>query len=98
MRNGHGDFEWYHRKFKHDDANTACSCGAKKEPFHFVKCQKTLALYSHWPWPNEMRQRPPYPPNTGAEWRSYMRDPMDSPKAFVAFEKETCFWSRVCPL
>jgi hypothetical protein len=26
-----------------------------------------------------------------------MRELMDSPKAFVAFEKETRFWSRVCP-
>jgi ribonuclease HI len=97
VRSGHGDFEWYHRKFRHDNANTACSCGAKKEPFHFVKCRKTLAKYSRWPWPNKTRQRPPYPPTTGAEWRRYARELMDSPKAFVAFEKETGFWSRICP-
>ncbi|RYO87805.1 hypothetical protein DL763_006223 [Monosporascus cannonballus] len=34
VRTGHGDFAWYHRKLKHDDAKLNCSCGSEKDPEH----------------------------------------------------------------
>src|SRR6202165_3316114 len=31
IRTGHGDFSWYHRKFKHGSSELKCSCGAANE-------------------------------------------------------------------
>ncbi|RYP10892.1 hypothetical protein DL764_000328 [Monosporascus ibericus] len=38
VRTGHGDFAWYHRKLKHDDAKLNCSCGSEKDPEHLPRC------------------------------------------------------------
>jgi hypothetical protein len=46
IRSKHGDFAWYHTKFKHDDANIECSCGRLKTPEHLVHCRKAVALFN----------------------------------------------------
>ncbi|ODM17233.1 hypothetical protein SI65_07632 [Aspergillus cristatus] len=48
-RSGHGDFTEYHVRFKHDDALLTCSCGRRKEPFHFYFCRKGRKAMAH-PW------------------------------------------------
>ena len=42
IRTGHGDFDWYHTKFKHDDVVLNCSCGKKKTLDHLVHCRRTF--------------------------------------------------------
>lgn len=37
-RSGHGDFEAYHIRFTHHDANMRCQCGLPKTPDHFSSC------------------------------------------------------------
>ncbi|KAJ5909173.1 hypothetical protein N7495_001855 [Penicillium taxi] len=34
LRSGHRDFDWYYRKFHHDDAKLECSCGRKNTKAH----------------------------------------------------------------
>lgn len=51
VRTGHGDLAWYHRKFKHEDAELNCSCGSEKDPEHLVRCRKTTSAYRIWPEP-----------------------------------------------
>ena len=38
-RSGHGDFSKYHERFKHEDAELRCRCGARKAPTHFLFCR-----------------------------------------------------------
>ena len=40
IRTMHGDFAWYHRKYKHDDAELLCSCGKDKSPDHLTHCPR----------------------------------------------------------
>ena len=47
-RSGHGDFDWYHRHFKHKD-NQRCSCGGLRAPEHLIYCRKTKQLQQQWP-------------------------------------------------
>ena len=37
-RSGHGDFEAYHVRFHHEDAELLCRCGDAKAPEHFATC------------------------------------------------------------
>src|SRR5699024_8741070 len=46
-RSGHGDFAEYHERFKHDDALLTCSCGRRKEPFHFYHCRHGRTAAAH---------------------------------------------------
>lgn len=45
LRTRHGDFAWYHRKLRHDDAELDCSCGDAKTPKHLVHCRKALTRF-----------------------------------------------------
>jgi len=36
IRTSHGDFTWYHKKFRHEEAKLQCSCGMDKTPDHIV--------------------------------------------------------------
>ena len=40
-RSGHGDFEAYHVRFHHEDAELLCRCGEVKAPDHFATCVAT---------------------------------------------------------
>jgi len=42
IRTMHGDFAWYHKKFRHDNAILQCSCGKDKSPDHIVHCRRTV--------------------------------------------------------
>ena len=39
-RTGHGDFQSYHERFNHENANLTCTCGKSKTPEHFFFCTK----------------------------------------------------------
>ncbi|KAG0159471.1 hypothetical protein PDIDSM_6993 [Penicillium digitatum] len=88
LRSSHGDFDWYHRKFNHEDAKLDCSCGRRKSPEHLALCHKTQKSFRHWPKP------PPTPPTDGIEAVAYLRS-LD-PKQFVELLELTSFYSRVC--
>ncbi|KAG0156216.1 hypothetical protein PDIDSM_3393 [Penicillium digitatum] len=49
LRSSHGDFDWYHRKFNHEDAKLDCSCGRRKSPEHLALCHKPQRSFRHWP-------------------------------------------------
>ena len=49
IRTIHGDFAWYHRKYKHDDAVLLCSCGEEKSPDHLVHCPRMRRRFFQWP-------------------------------------------------
>ena len=90
IRTGHGDFDWYHTKFKHNDAVLDCSCGEKKTPDHLVHCQTTLSMF--WAWP----RRPKWPPHNQQEGWEYLSQLLSSPEDFEKFLRTTGFFSRIC--
>jgi ribonuclease HI len=90
IRTGHGDFDWYHKKFKHDDAVLNCSCGKKKTPDHLVHCRKTFRFLWNWPF------KPKRPPRNQSEGWDYLRLLQGSPRDFEKFLQLTGFYSRIC--
>jgi hypothetical protein len=90
LRTGHGDFDWYHKKFKHNDAVLDCSCGMKKTPDHLVHCRKTFRFLWNWPF------QPKRPPRNQSEGWDYLRRLQASPKDFEKFLQITGFYSRIC--
>ncbi len=79
IRTGHGDFDWYHTKFKHDKAVLDCSCRKKKTPDHLVYCPKALSTFGTWPL------RPKWPPQNQYEGWEYLRQLLSSPLNFEKF-------------
>ncbi|RAL65007.1 hypothetical protein DID88_001115 [Monilinia fructigena] len=58
LRSRHGDFEAYHKRFKHEDAETHCPCGKAKTPEHLVFL--TLPQTAEGDCPTELEfERPP---------------------------------------
>jgi ribonuclease HI len=90
IRTGHGDFDWYHTKFKHNDAVLDCSCGKKKTPDHLVYCRKTFRFLWNWPL------KPKRPPRNQFEGWDYLSRLLASPKDFQKFLQITGFYSRIC--
>lgn len=43
-RTGHGDFAFYHRRFKHNDVILDCEFGLETSPTHFIRCRKLALL------------------------------------------------------
>jgi len=93
IRTGHGDFSWYHRKFKHGSAVLKCSCGAAKTPEHIVMCRKVLGCFDRWPWPGE---RPRVRPESREEKMRYLHELMESPEAFKEYLEVTKYLSEIC--
>lgn len=91
LRTMHGDFEWYHRKFNHPDANLKCSCGKAKWPSHIIHCRKTVRLFGQWP------QRPHWPPCDRKEGMDYLRKILQEPEDFNTLLQITGFYSSICP-
>ena len=89
LRSTHGDFHWYHAKFKHVDANLKCSCGRRKAPLHIVRCRKSRKRFRHWP------EKPDHPPSSDTEALTYLRDL--SPDDFAKLLLVTEFYSSSCP-
>ena len=90
IRSSHGDFAWYHRRFKHDNANLTCSCGREKTPEHLVLCRKTIGAFGRWPL------RPPIPPSSRSEGLAYIAELIRNPEAFEAFLQITQYHTRIC--
>jgi len=88
LRTTHGDFHWYHTKFRHADANLKCSCGMRKAPLHLVLCRKSRRRFRHWP------ERPQIPPTTQDEAVDYLRG-LD-PKEFAELLRVTKFYTKTC--
>ncbi|KAI1510922.1 gag-pre-integrs multi-domain protein [Pyrenophora tritici-repentis] len=65
IRSTHGDFEWYHRKFNHEDTSK-CLCGRPKTPEHLVFCKRATTHFKKWPL------RPIVPPRTRQEGLAYL--------------------------
>jgi ribonuclease HI len=90
IRSSHGDFSWYHTKFKHTDAKLVCSCGQPKSPEHLVLCRKTKAAFKHWP------ARPPLPPTSSSEGFKYLACLLAKPTDFAKLLGVTEFYSKIC--
>jgi hypothetical protein len=90
LRSKHGDFAWYHKKFKHDDALLQCSCGRTKTPEHIVHCRKMAASFNKWPL------RPTSPPSTPKEGLEYLALLLSQPRDFEALLRLTNFYSKIC--
>ena len=88
LRSTHGDFHWYHTKFKHADANLKCSCGMRKAPLHLVLCRKSRSRFRHWP------EKPQTPPATRDAAVEYLRalKPID----FANLLHATKFYTKTC--
>lgn len=89
MRTAHGDFDWYHRKYNHDDAKLTCSCGRAKSPEHLALCAIARHKMRHWP----LRPRPRPPANT-QEALDYLQSL--APKDFAELLRVTEFYSKIC--
>ena len=87
----HGDFAWYHRKFRHNNANLSYSCGSDKTPEHFALCCKTLGTFDRWPL------RPPIPLSSRSDRLAYTAVLLGDPEAFEAFTQVTQYYTKVCP-
>lgn len=90
LRTGHGDFSWYHTKFKHEDAKLDCSCGSPKTPEHLVHCKKVFRYLYNWPL------KPKRPPRTEFEGWDYIRRLIKEPQKFSDFVQLTSFYAKVC--
>ena len=90
LRTRHGDFDWYHAKFKHKDAVLECSYGIKKTPDHLVHCHKTFRYLGNWPF------KPKRPPCNQLEGWDYLSRLQASPEDFEKFLQITGFYSRIC--
>jgi len=86
-RTGHGDYRWYHTKFKHAD-NPPYSCGEVRTPTHMVYCQKARRRRAAWPTadptPEHCRQ-------------GYWKRLIQEPALFEKFDKNTKFFTEICP-
>ena len=91
IRSGHGDFEWYHRKFRHEDAVTICTCGRPKSMDHIVRCRKSQATFRQWP------KKPLTPPCDSEDALNYLSFLLGRPKEFLKFLDVTGFFTRICP-
>jgi ribonuclease HI len=91
LRTGHGDFSWYHRKFKHADAELKCSCKRHKAPGHIVFCRRTQRHFERWP------HRPATPPTSTAEGMQYLAQLLTRPTDFEKLLEVTEFYSKICP-
>ena len=90
IRTSHGDFGWYHRKFKHEEVNLSCSCGSNKTPEHIVHCRKAASFFYSWP------KRPHWPPSSRKEGLDYLKALLSDPLSFAAFLQVTEFYSQIC--
>ena len=89
IRSKHGDFAWYHTKFKHDDATLTCTCGKATTPEHPVFCPRSKQYFRLWPL------RPAAPPSTRREGIEYLSLLMGRPEDFISFIRVTnCFGLR----
>lgn len=85
-RSGHGDFKWYHVKYKHEDAILDCTCGRAKTPSHIVFCRKNRETFASWPL------KPASPPKNQTEGQAYLQKLLASPKDFADFlEVTACY-------
>lgn len=90
LRTGHGDFSWYHTKFKHEDAKLECSCGSLKSPEHLVFCKRIFRYLYNWPL------KPRRPPRSKEESLFYLQQLMKEPQRFLDFTQLTSFYTKVC--
>ncbi|KAJ5384743.1 hypothetical protein N7517_002654 [Penicillium concentricum] len=67
IRSSHGDFDWYHRRFNHEDARLSCSCGINKRPEHIALCRLTKRRFQQWP------RRPSARPSNKREAVAYLK-------------------------
>ena len=78
-RTMHGDFAWYHRKYKHDDAELLCSYGKDKSPDHLIHCPRMRRWFLQWP------ARPAWPPSNTKEGKKYLQQLLSCPEDFADF-------------
>jgi hypothetical protein len=90
LRTGHGDFEWYHKKFHHEDAELNCGCGGTKTPEHLVHCPRVFRYLAKWPF------KPRRPPRTQKEGEGYLMRLLEQPQEFQKFLKITGFYTSIC--
>ncbi|OQD69635.1 hypothetical protein PENPOL_c002G03051 [Penicillium polonicum] len=67
LRSLHGDFEWYQRRFDHEDAKLTCTYGRVKTPEHLALYRLTKRRFRRWP------SRPSTPPGNRREAFLYLR-------------------------
>jgi hypothetical protein len=79
IRTRHGDFAWYHRKYRHDDAELLCPCGKDKSPDHLVHCPRMRRWFLQWP------ARPAWPPTNTEEGITYLQQLLRNPEDFADF-------------
>jgi hypothetical protein len=92
IRTGHGDFPWYHRKFKHGSAELKCSCGAAKTPEHIAMCRKVLGCFDRWPWPGE---RSRVRPESRDDRMRYLHELTESPAASKEYLEVTKYLTNL---
>ncbi|KAL8295706.1 hypothetical protein RB600_001261 [Gaeumannomyces tritici] len=82
-RTGHGDFNRYHRRFKHEDDNP-CRCGKNKSPSHPAFCRLARATENKWPKadPSPALDRPGY-------WKRLL----EKPTLFASFVEVTNYYT-----
>lgn len=89
VRHGHGDFAWYHRRWRHEDANLHCRCSARKTPTHIFLCTYALSRFDNWPWPWDEEEVPRNKPATRQEKDRYMWQVMTDPGAFASCSRRS---------
>ena len=86
LRSGHGDFDWYHKKFRHPQ-NDRCACRMLRTPEHLVHCRKTRRLRAQWP------KFDPEPKTLQEYWQRLVHDP----EKFQLFVTLTRYYEDICP-
>ena len=95
LRTSHGDFNWYHERFQHEDFNPACTCGCIKSPAHLVHGTKARKFFKLWPWPNSFKNRPQQDqPSTRVTYFSLL---LADSSLFAKYLEVTDFYRSICP-
>lgn len=89
-RSDHGDFEAYHKRFRHA-GNHRFSCGGGKSTAYLAFCRITRLSQARWPTP-EVDRNPGPAPTAPAQvyWDALLQDPA----AFQQFDEVTGYFSR----
>jgi len=87
-RSGHGDFNAYHERFKHQDHLPTCACGKLKTPGHFYLCTPARRIWDKW------KERPKMPAKDTRERISWMLSTKKGAQVFKAYAERTRYFQQ----
>ena len=79
MRTMHGDFAWYHQKYRHSDAERLYSRGKDKSLDHLIHCPRIRRCF------RQLLMQPAWPSNNTKEIIMYLQQLLSNPEDLADF-------------